>query len=232
MVYDIKKDIKAVQKQSSVIVGFWRVVTVDLENGTESKGDNLYETREEAETRCKELDSNLKKNAWDIREYESVQFLARFFTFEEVVEEKHQKLEKWHSYVRTTYLDPVVSAAFRFCCQRLVADMQHRVEKQSNNDINKMRHEGKRLYSPWQTYGCDAKLWAYMQLEPEGSEVSYWGMFTKNSLYGCIYKRIRIFESVEDFKTWLADTNQATETLEKCMLNALHESIHSDELPQ
>lgn len=30
--YDIKKDIKVVQKQSSVIVGFWRVVTVDLEN--------------------------------------------------------------------------------------------------------------------------------------------------------------------------------------------------------
>ena len=71
-----------------------------------------------------------------------------------------------------------------------------------------------------------------LQLEPEGLEVSYWGMFTKNSLYGCIYKRIRIFESVEDFRTWLADTNQATETLEKCMLNALHESIHSDELPQ
>ena len=72
MVYDIKKDIKDVQKQSSVIVGFWRVVTVDLESGTESKGDNLYETREEAEARCKELDSNLKENAWDIREYESI----------------------------------------------------------------------------------------------------------------------------------------------------------------
>ena len=232
MVYDIKKDIKAVQKQSSVIVGFWRVVTLDLENSTESKGDNLYETREEAEARCKELDSNLKENAWDIREYESVQFLARFFTFEEVAEEKRQMLEEWHSYVRTTYLDPVVPAIFKYCCQKLVVDMQQRVEKQSKSDLSEMRHDGKRLYSPWQTYGCDAKLWAYLQLEPGSPQVSYWGMFTKDSLCGSILKRIDNFECIADFKTWLADTNQATETLEKCMLNALHENINGDEMPQ
>ena len=231
MVYDIKKDIKAVQKQSSVIVGFWRVVTLDLENSTESKGDNLYETREEAEARCKELDSNLKENAWDIREYESVQFLARFFTFEEVAEEKRQMLEEWHSYVRTTYLDPVVPAIFKSCCQRLVVDMQHRVKKQLKKDISIMRHDGKCLYSPWQAYGGDAKLWAYMQLELGSLKVSYWGMFTKDSLSGCIYKQIGDFECIADFKAWLADTKRAAETLEKCMLSALHESINSDEIP-
>ena len=92
-----------------------------------------------------------------------------------------------------------------------------------------MRHDGKHLFSPWQTYGGGAKLWAYTQLESGSPKVSYWGMFAKDSLFGSIYKRIEIFECIEDFKMWLADTNQAAETFEKCMLNALYESINSDE---
>ena len=228
----MKQNLNSIQKKNPAIAGYWRIVVVDVENRTETKGDDLFETLEEAETSCKERWKNWEEQAWDFREYRSIEYKVRFFTFEELAEEKRQMLEEWHSYVRTTYLDPVVPATFKVCCQRLVVDMRHRVEKQSKNDISKMRDEGTRLYSPWQTYGCDAKLWAYMQLEPEGLEVSYWGMFTKNSLYGCICKRVGTFECIADFKTWLADTNQAAETLEKCMLNALHESIHSDELPQ
>ena len=161
-----------------------------------------------------------------------MEYQVRFVTFEEVAEEKRQKMEKWHSYVRTTFLNPVVPTTFKTCCQRLVVDMQQRVEKQSKRDISRLRHDGKRLYSPWQTYGGGAKIWAYMQLEPGCQKVSYWGMFAKDTLFDCIYKRIEIFECIAEFKMWLADTNHATETLEKCMLNALHDIINSNEMPQ
>ena len=222
---------RKIEAESAFIGGYWRVVKVDLEDGTEFKNEDLFETREEAETSCEECQKKWKEHAWNNREYLSMEYQVRFVTFEEVAEEKRQKLEKWHSYVRTTFLNPVVPATFKTCCQRLVADMQQRVEKQSKSDISKMRHDGKRLYSPWQTYGGGAKLWAYMQLEPGCQKVSYWGMFAKDSLFGSIYKRVEIFECIADFKTWLADTDQAAETLEKCMLNSLHDIINSDEMP-
>ena len=149
---------------ASNVVGYWRVVKVDLEDGTEFKNEDLFETREEAETGCEECQKKWKEHAWDDREYLSMEYQVRFVTFEEVAEEKRQMLEEWHSYVRTTYLDPVVPAIFKTCCQRLVTDMQQRVEKQSKSDISKMRHDG-------------------------------------------------------------------NETLEKCMLNLLHDIINSDEMP-
>lgn len=107
--------------------------------------------------------------------------------------------------------------------------MQQRVEKLSKDEVSKMRHDGKQLFSPWQEYGGDAKLWAYMQLESGSAKVSYWGMFVKGSMFGSIYKRIEIFECMADFKTWLADTDQTAEIFEKCMMNALYESINSDQ---
>ena len=100
--------------------GYWRVVKVDLEDGTEFKNEDLFETREEAETNCEECQKKWKEHAWDNREYLSMEYQVRFVTFEEVAEEKRQKLEKWHSYVRATFLNPVVPATFKSCCQRLV----------------------------------------------------------------------------------------------------------------
>lgn len=159
--------------------GYWRVVKVDLEDSTEFKNEDLFETCEEAEACCEESQKKWKEYGWDNREHLSMEYQVRFVTFEEGAEGKRQKLEKWHSYVRTTFLYPVVPTTFKSCCQKLVADMQQRVEKHSKNDINKTRHDGKCLYSPWQTYG-GAKLWAYMQLE-SGSPKVFFGVYLQRT---------------------------------------------------
>lgn len=220
------------EESAPITGGYWRVVKVDLEDGTEFKNDDLFETREEAEASREECQKKWKDHAWDYREYLSMEYQLRFVNFEEVAEDKRQKLEKWHTYLRTTFLDPLDPATFKSCCQMLVVDMLQRVEKLSASDLSKMRHDGKQLYSPWQSYGGGAKIWAYMQPEPSSPKVSYWGMFAKDSMFGTIYQRIELFESIADFKEWLANTSKATEIFEKCMKEALDRNINSDELPQ
>ena len=212
--------------------GYWRVVKVDLEDGTEFKNEELFESREEADASCEKCQQEWKEHAWDSREYLSMEYQVRFVFMEEVAEEKRQKLEKWHNYVRKTFVDPIVPATFTSCCQKLLTDMHQKVDKLSKSDISKMRHDGKQLYSPWQTYGGGAKLWAYIQLESGSQKVSLWGMYTKDSLFGSISQRIEIFDCIADFKTWIADSNQAAGILEKRMLDALERNIKGDELPQ
>lgn len=212
--------------------GYWRVVKVDLEDGTEFKNEELFESREEADSSCEKCQQEWKEHAWDNREYLSMEYQVRFVSVEEVAEEKRQKLEKWHNYVRKTFVDPIVSATFTSCCQKLLTDMHQKVDKLSKSDISKMRHDGKQLYSPWQTYGGSATLWSYIQFESCSQKVSLWGMFTKDSLFGSIRQRIEIFDCIVDFKTWIADSNHAAGIFEKRMLDALERNINGDELPQ
>jgi len=210
--------------------GYWRVVKVDLEDGEEYKDDKLFGTSEEAMAYCDARQRKWEKDADDIWEYRSMEYQVRFVTQEELAEEKRQKLEEWHTFLRKTYLDPLVPATFKSCCQRLVLEMLKKVERQTEKELSNMRHDGKSLYSPWQAYGGTAKLWTYMQLESGSSAVSYWGMFTQRSMAGALCHRIAVFDDIEDFKAWLKDTNQAVEVLEKKMLEALNNSIHSDEI--
>lgn len=218
--------------EASSVGGYWRVIKLDREDGEEYKDDEFFTTLEEAEANCKACQLQWREDADDIREYSSMEYQVRFVTLADVAEEKRQKLEKWHSFVREAYLDPIVPAKFKSCCQRLVADMLQRIERPSKEDLSEMRHDGKALFSPWQAYGGCAKLWAYMQLEPGSTKVSYWGMLTQRSLAGSIRHQIAVFESVADFKVWLVDTNHAAEVLEKSMLDMLHETVNSDKLPE
>ena len=212
--------------------GYWRVVKVDLEDGTEFKNEELFESREEADASCEKCQQKWKEHAWDNREYLSMEYQVRFVSMEKVAEEKRQKLDKWHNYVRKTFVDPIVPATFTSCCQKLLTDMHQKVEKLSKSDISKMRHDGKQLYSPWQTYGGGAKLWAYIQLESGSQKVSFWGMFTKDSLFGSISQRIEIFDCIEDFKAWVADTFQAATAFEKCMRDSLLRIMEGNDFPQ
>lgn len=212
--------------------GYWRVVKVDLEDGTEFKNEELFESREEADASCEKRQQEWKEHAWDNREYLSMEYQVRFVSMEEVAEEKRQRLEKWHNYVRKTFVEPIVPTTFKSCCQKLVSTMQQKVDKLSKKDISKMRHDRKHLYSPWLTYGGGAKLWAYIQFESGNQKVSLWGMYTKDSLFGSIIQRIEIFDCIADFKAWIEDSNQAVDILEKRMLDALERNINGDELPQ
>ena len=107
--------------------GYWRVVKVDLEDGTEFKNEELFESREEADSSCEKCQQEWKEHAWDNREYLSMEYQVRFVSVEEVAEEKRQKLEKWHNYVRKTFVDPIVPATFTSCCQKLLTDMHQKV---------------------------------------------------------------------------------------------------------
>jgi hypothetical protein len=119
--------------------GYWRVVKVDLEDGTEFKNEELFESREEADASCEKCQQEWKEHAWDNREYLSMEYQVRFVSMEEVAEEKRQKLDKWHNYVRKTFIDPIVPASFTSCCQKLLTDMLQKVDKLSKSDISKMR---------------------------------------------------------------------------------------------
>ena len=228
---DLGKDID-VKATDSNVVGYWRVVQVDLEYKKEFNNKELFATREEAEANCKECQLEWKKRACDYREYDSIEYQVRFFTLEELAEEKRQKLAEWHTYIRTTYLDPIVPEKFKLCCQKVVTDMLQKVEKLSESELSRLRREDIQYYCPWQSYGIEAKIWAYMRLEPNSQKVSFWGMFVKNSLFGCIHQRIETFDSIANFKAWLSNNDQAAETLEKCMLEALQHTLSSDKYPQ
>ena len=227
-----KKIVIDVTASAQSNAGYWRVVKVDLEDGTEFKNEELFESREEADSSCEKCQQEWKEHAWDNREYLSMEYQVRFVSMEEIAEEKRQKLEKWHNYVRETFIDPIVPETFTLCCKKLVADMQQKVNKLSISEIGKMQHDGKQLYSPWQTYGGGAKLWSYMQFESDSQKVSYWGMFVKDSLFGSIYQRIEMFDSIEEFKTWIADAFQAANVFEKCMRDSLQGIMESDDFPQ
>lgn len=207
--------------------GYWRVVKVDLEDGTEFKNDELFATREEADASCEKCQKEWAKNAWDSREYASMEYQVRFVSAEEVAEEKRQELEKWRSFVREAYFKPLVPETFSLCCQKLVTALQRKVKKLSEGEISEMRQDEHRLFSPWQTYGGGAKLWCYLQLESGSQKVSLWGMFTKESLFGSICKRVEQFDSLDAFKTWLADTPQAASVFEKSMLDTLHSHMEA-----
>lgn len=75
------------------IVGYWRVVKVDLEEGTEFENEELFETRGEADASCEMCQKKWKEHAWDYREYLSMKYQVRFVPIEAVVEDKCQKLE-------------------------------------------------------------------------------------------------------------------------------------------
>ena len=205
--------------------GYWRVVKVDLEDGTEYKNDKLFRSREEAEESREKCQRKWQQDAWDSREYRTMEYQLRFVTKEEVDEEERQEEEAWQNYLRDTYYAPIVPAKFRECCQNLIADMQQRIEKHSEEDIEKLRHDKKDVYSPWQEYGDGAKLWAYLHLEPQSQKVTYMGMFVKDSLFGSFHITIKEFDSLSDFKSWLADSGQAAAALEERLMDALLCSI-------
>ena len=220
------------EKDSSLFIkGYWRVVKVDLEDGTEFENEELFETREEAEASCEKCQQKWKEHAWDSREYLSMEYQVRLVSMEEAAEEKRQELEKWHNYVGKTFVYPIDPATFTLCCEKLVAEMQQKVNKLSKSKICKMQHDGKRLFSPWQTYGGGVKLWSYLEFESGSQKVSFWGMFTKDSLFGSIRLRIEIFDCIADFKTWIADTFQAATVFEKCMRDGLQRNMEGDYFP-
>ena len=209
--------------------GYWRVVKVDLENGNEYKNDELYESREEAEVDREKCQRKWKEHAWDDREYCTMEYQLRFMSLEEVAEEKRRKLEAWRSYLRKAYLDPIEPATFTACCAKLMIDMQKRVRKLSADDISMMRQDEKELYSPWQAYGGRAKLWACTHFEPGNQEVSIWGMFVLDSLFGSLKIRIKKFESIDDYTAWLDNTDESADAFEKRMLYVLRMEINGNE---
>lgn len=213
--------IARLKKADPTADGYWRVVKVDLEDGTEFKDENLFETRVDAEDYRKECQRKWQENAWDEEEYNSMDYQLRFVTQEEATEEKRKKRKEWQAYVRTSFYDPMVEDTFITCCQKNVADMKRRVENVSEKEISNMRHNEKQMYSSWQTYGGGAKVLTYMQPEPDCQEVSYWGMFLKDSMFGSIGVKIEKFDRIEDFKTWLEDISQATSVVNEKMKGAL-----------
>ena len=206
--------------------GYWRVVKVDLENGREYKRDELFESYEEAEADCKKCQQEWQEQAWDNREYSSMEYQLRYLTAEQVAAEKKRELEAWRSYLRKSYLDPMEPATFTACCIKLMADMQNRVKRQSASDISKMRHDQKDLFGPWQGYGGRAKLWACTHFEPGSQEVSCWGMFVLDSLFGSLKIRIKRFDSTKSYMVWLGNTDEAAADFEKGMLQVLKMEIN------
>lgn len=215
----------------SPVNGYWRVIEVNLDWNNENAEKELYETREEAEAICKEKQDEWEKRAWDYREYESLEYQVRFISLEELAEEERQKLEHWHSYLRTSYLDPIEASTFSGYCQTIISNMLQKLNKLSSSDIQRLRDEEISLYCPWQAYSAFAKIWAYMQLGPESQEVSFWGMFVQNSLFGTISTRIEKFANIDDFKSWLANSSQAATVFEERLMDALQSSINGEEYP-
>ena len=165
--------------------GYWRVAQVHLDLGiinAVNYDNELFEKREDAERYLEERQLKWEKEAWDFEEYCSKEYQLRFATHKMLQKERRGKIEEWHAYLRKTYWDPIIPEVFSSCCQKIIAEIKRKVNNLSDSDIQKIRDEGTRFFTPWQKYGGSAKIWSFMDLEQDSEELSYYGMFVKDSL--------------------------------------------------
>ena len=215
--------------------GYWRVAQVNLDYDMEFNSvvnkEELFEKREDAEARLKEYQEEQERMS-ELRDYIYTDYQLRFVSNKRLEAEKRQKLEKWHEYLRTSYLDPLKPEVFSSCCQKLITSMKEKLDKLSVSDIDRIQNEVGQYFCPWQSYAVKAKIWSYVRFEEDSEKVSYWGVFVQETMFGTLAKRIESFDCLADFRSWLENTNQAAALLEENMLDALKSSIEDDHYPQ